>query len=119
MNSRVQRAKQLLQEITNKQPHSIAVAVAEEALSYHDVTNFFSDLLSYGCQSGMIGSLIYYSDTHRFYDNHYSEIEELRYEYEECMGEALAPSGDLKNWFAWFAFEETARKMATDLDIWC
>lgn len=28
--------------------------------------------------SGMVGSLIYYRDTHKFFDTHYAEIEEIR-----------------------------------------
>ena len=31
----------------------------------------------------MIGSLIYYKDTHNFYDEHYYEIEEIRSELQE------------------------------------
>ena len=35
---------------------------------------FFDDLFRCGCQSGFISSLIYYADTHAFYDKHYYEI---------------------------------------------
>jgi hypothetical protein len=61
--------------------------------------------------------LIYYKDTHIFYDKHYDEIEELREEYEEMVGEALKIQGDLKNFLAWFAFEEVAYKIASDWDL--
>ncbi len=30
----------------------------------------------------MIGSLIYYKDTHSFYDKYYTEIEDIRWELE-------------------------------------
>ena len=46
----------------------------------------------------------------------FSEIEDLRYEYEE-QGIDLKPQGDLMNWYAWFSFEEVARKLASELGI--
>lgn len=99
-------------------PRSIRAVVAAEALTCdNDIEGFFSDLLHYGCQSGIISSLIYYSDTHRFYDTHYHEIEQLREELENDLGISLQPKGDLKNWFAWMAFEETARKIADELEL--
>lgn len=43
-----------------------------------DIKSFFSDLMSNGCESGMINNLIYYTDTHKFYDKYYDEIEKIR-----------------------------------------
>lgn len=105
--------KEKLEGIIENEPNTIKACVAQEAIDYgcEEIETFFSDLLQHGCQSGMISSLIYYVDTHKFFDTHYDEIEELRYEYEEMLGEALKPNGDLKNWYAWFAFEEIARKI--------
>ena len=107
-----------LQHIISTLPHSLEAEVSEEALSCgYDIATFFADLLQHGCQSGMVSQLIYYSDTHAFYDKHYDEIEELRYEIEESLGHPLQPQGDLKNWYAWLAFEETARKIADEFEI--
>lgn len=102
-----------LQEIIINNPNTIKAYVAEEALSHHykDVSNFFSDLLQHGCISGMISSLIYYIDTHNFYDTYYDEIEDLRMSYESSLGKPITIKGDLKNFMAWFAFEQTAYKM--------
>lgn len=113
------RLTKKLRKISNESSLSIRKIVAQEALdhSYDDPKNFFCDLLSHGCASGMIGSLIYYRDTHKFFDLHYSEIEELRYEYEDNLGEPLQIKGDLKNFFAWFAFEETAYRLAHELEL--
>lgn len=83
----------------------------------NSIKTFFSDLLSHGCVSGMISSLVYYTDTHKFYDEYYNEIEELRKEMEECLGESILVKGDLKNFYAWFAFEETTRKLAAELEL--
>lgn len=117
MNAKQSQLKKQLLVIVNDQPNSLSAAVAQEALDYHSITDFFSDLLRYGCQSGMVCSLIYYSDTRKFYDAHYNEIENIRYELEQSFCETLKPNGDLKNWYAWLGFEETARKLADELGI--
>ncbi|PHS41580.1 MAG: hypothetical protein COA91_02055 [Robiginitomaculum sp.] len=109
--------KSALQDIINSKPSSLQVAVASEALDHEDITSFFSDLLQHGCISGMIGSLIYYIDTHKFFDKHYNEIEELRTEYQDNIGEPLQIKNDLKNFLAWFDFEETAYQMALELGL--
>ncbi len=97
--------------MANYDKDSIENNVLNEALEHDDPKVFFIDLLQHGCQSGMVGDLVYYSDTAKFYDKHYDQIEELREQYEEEAGEPLQIKGDLRNWFAWFAFEETARKL--------
>ena len=65
----------------------------------------------------MVGSLIYYSDTHSFFDTHYAEIEELRVEFEEIHGEPLPISGDLKNDLAWYAFREIAYRLLAEWEL--
>lgn len=50
----------------------------------------------------MTSCLIRYTDTRKFYDTHYFEIEELREEIEDELGQPLEIKGDLKNFFAWF-----------------
>ena len=64
----------------------------------------------------MVGSLIYYQDTHDFYEKHYDEIEEIRDELVEQGMEVCLPShNDLKNFFAWMSFEERARELYDDM----
>lgn len=75
----------------------------------------FSDLLHYGSNDGSIARLIYYKDTHDFFDTHYSEIEELRNEYEDSVGESTIIKGDLKDFMARFGYEAVARKLADTL----
>ena len=106
-----------LKKILRDEPRTLKAEVAQEALDQEDIPCFFKDLAQGGCISGMVGSLIYYSDTAKFYDKHYDEIEGLREDYEEETGEPLQAKGDLKNWFAWFAFEQTAWALASELDI--
>ena len=110
---------QKLEEISEEKSISIKKEVAKEFFnhSYNQVQDFFEDIRSNGCVSGMVTSLIYYYDTHKFFNTHYSEIEDLRYEYEEMTGCILKPQGDLMNWYAWFSYEEEARKLAIELGI--
>jgi hypothetical protein len=118
MTTKQTRIKKQLQHIIDACPNSLRSAVATEALSYEDdIESFFHDLLTNGCQSGIVATLIYYCDTHKFYDEHYHEIEQLREELEDAFGEPLRPKGDLKNWFAWLAFEETARAIADEFGL--
>ena len=111
------KVKKQLQSIIANERNSLRAAVAEETLHYDRIDSFFNDLFQHGCRSGMVSSLIYYTDTHKFFDIHYDEIETMRYELEEMFGSPLQPKGDLKNWYAWMAFEETARMLAEDLDL--
>lgn len=46
---------------------------------YSDKSGIFTDVLYHGCQSGIVGELIYYTDTVRFYKQYRSEINELLY----------------------------------------
>lgn len=118
MSSKQKRLEKKLRQIIHNTPNSLRVKVASEALNCgYDIEQFFTDLLTHGCQSGMVGSLIYYRDTHQFYDTHYNEIEALRYDLEDSFGESLRVKGDLKNWYAWVAFEETARIISDELNL--
>lgn len=109
--------KSKLQDILTSKPNSLHAAVANEALDHEDMACFFSDLLQHGCVSGMVGSLIYYADTHKFFDTNYEAIETLRDDVETNLGEPLIIKGDLKNFLAWFSFEETAYQMALELGL--
>lgn len=111
------RKKLLL--IKENQPNSLKGAVAQEALEDEtsEITSFFSGLLEHGCVSGWVNSLVWYNQTHAFYDKHYNEIEELRQDYEESLGQPMSVKSDYKNFMAWFAFEETAYQLAMELGL--
>ena len=109
--------KTQLQQIIKTDVYSLKTAVAQEALDYDNPEAFFHDLLNNGCVCGMVGSLIYYVDTRAFFDKHYDEIEGLREEYEDSTGEPIKIKGDIKNFLAWFAFEETAYQLANELGL--
>ena len=85
--------------------------MAQEALDYDNPKAFFEDLAQHGCISGMVGSLIYYHETHAFFDKHYHEIEEIRHQIQDDIGLALEAHDDLKNHLAWLAFEHRADQL--------
>lgn len=82
-----------------------------------EIEGALQDLLNHGCVSGMVGSLIYYNDTIPFAKKHIEEIMLLLEETEEETGERLKMTTPYLNWLAWFGFEETARKIADELEI--
>lgn len=84
----------------------------------------FKDLFRCGCGSGMVGYLIYYTDTIKFYKKHKTEINEL---LKDCLfnygsnspadlfgdkwdkDDPLCQDEANQNLLAWFGFEEAAR----------
>lgn len=95
------------------QHDSIARFVAREALDRptSEVVSWFTDLLNHGCQSGMVGSLVYYADTEAFFDLYYDEIMGRKINFEESTGIVIDIPYQFKNYLAWFAFEEVASEL--------
>lgn len=79
--------------------------------------SFAEDVLQHGCVSGVVSELIYYVDTHSWFDTYYDEIMELVEELEESIGEKLQWNGDMKNWYAWLSFEEVTRQLLDSGEI--
>ncbi len=91
------------------------------------IAEFMTDLNYGGCESGLAGELIYYRDTLPFYRRHRAEINALLVEALRDIGGTLSPADIFgKKWdaddplaldtinqnlLAWFAFEETARRL--------
>ena len=105
--------------------------IADEWNNYSDKKNIFTDVLNYGCQSGMVGFLICYSDTTKFYKRYQEEINSLLHDlmYEtglyppsEIFGDKwdkedpLATDDFNQNLLAWFGFEETLRKIGYNFE---
>ena len=102
--------------------------INERGQDYPDtgVEGALKDLFYGGCQSGMVGHLIYYTDTVKFFKKYRQELSALLTEMVADVGEQPADLfgdkwekedplalGDLnRNLLAWFGFEETARKLA-------
>ena len=81
------------------------------------IEQYMHDVSHHGCTSGAVGSLIYTADCHEFFDRHYDEIERLREEYQDYVGQPVCIRGDLKTQLAWFAFEECLRLLSYKLDM--
>lgn len=114
--------KQKLQKIAkndkNKLRQYVAQWILDESENYDgDIKAVINDLMQGGCVSGMVSELIYYVDTHAFFDKFYTEIEELRQDYKNNTGIDFIPKNDLKNDLAWLAFEETALNIANEIGI--
>jgi len=97
---------------------------------YDDKKALFTDILHYGCQSGMVSDLIYYSDTVRFYKQYKEEIDALLYENMSWCGDSptslfgdkwdkedpLGNDVSNQNLLAWFGFEETLRNIGMQFE---
>jgi len=115
---------------TTLQKH-VRCMVNRKAKGYDDISFFFEDLMEGGCQSGIIGELIYYTDTIKFYNKHQADIDALLQGMCEDCGcrpdelfgdkwekeDPLARDTLNMNLLAWFGFEETARNLALDAGI--
>jgi hypothetical protein len=90
------------------------------------VQGFLDDLAKGGCESGLVCELITYDQTGEFFNKHHREIGSLLASVlmetdARCPGELfrnwdnedpLAQDYTNQNILAWFAFEETARRLA-------
>lgn len=89
------------------------------------------DLLYGGCQSGMVGHLIYYTDTIKFYKKYKADIHALLRDMLDSVGggidnlfgdkwdkeDPLANDTSNQNLLAWFGFEEAARVLCNRAEI--
>lgn len=96
------------------------------------VSDFIKNILNCGCESGIVGELIYYNDTLKFYKKFQHEIMDLLSNLlrgcdcttAELFGnkwdiyDPLASGDYNQNLLAWFGFEETLRNIASGFNIW-
>lgn len=116
----------------------LAISVCEHLLDkideYNDPKNSILEILEHGCVGGAVSELIYYSDTTAYYAKHKDQINSLLYETMAECGiydlKELFGHGDVRwdkedplaldyynqNILAWFAFEETTRKIAMQFE---
>ena len=113
----------------------LAESVTEYILNkfddYGDPRNIVLEVLEHGCSSGTVDELCYYSDTTAYYAKHKEEINKLLYEtMNECgiynlkdmlrywdEEDPLALDFRNQNTLAWFGFEETMRKLASQFEV--
>lgn len=102
-------------------PRQEGLTIKEQLLKDADGDmSYIKEVAEHGCSGGSCNSLIYYKDTHAFYERHAEEIDELLQDYQDDTGvNLLAESkinGDLRNFLAWFAYEVTAQKVIDELE---
>ena len=92
---------------------------------------YLQDVTTQGCVSGMVGGLIHYSDTVKFFNYHKLEINAILTEMLDSTGcsiselfgekwdnnDPLAMEQLNQNLLAWFAYEETARAILEEQSI--
>ena len=132
MKLTLQSIKDIKANTNNKLTKSVCNYVINEWQDYSDKKNIFTDVLNYGCQSGIVGSLIYYSDTVAFYKRYKEEINEILYQTMNDCGvyspselfnekwdkeDPLANETCNQNLLAWFGFEETLRNIGLHFEV--
>ena len=100
--------------------HEVAEIImdqVEELDNDNEVLELVKEIVTYGCQSGIVSALITYSDTEKFFDNHANEIFEL---IEDMKQEGLMDMNNFelsKNNLAWFAFETIAQEIYQEMEV--
>ena len=132
MKLNLQNIKQLKQNSDNALTKKVCNYVIDKWQDYDDKTNIFTDVLNYGCQSGVVSELIYYSDTTKFFTTYRKEIASLVYDL--MVGTGLFSMKELfdkkydetdplirditnQNLLAWFGFEETLRNIGQNFEV--
>ena len=99
--------------------HEVAEIIMDqvEGLDNEEILSAVEDIVTYGCQSGIVSALITYSDTEKFFDNHSNEIFEL---VEDAKQEGIIDMNNFelsKNNLAWFAFETIAQEIYQEMEV--
>ena len=121
MNNNMETMKGQLNNIVTYGTIALKCRVAQIALdhidNYDDPQGYFEDVLQNGCQSGIVGELIYFYQTKEFFKDYCDEILDIYSVYvEEGLIQQELEHMD-SNWLAWFGFEEALRMIAEDLNI--
>ena len=88
-----------------------------EGIEDDEILSTVEEMVTYGCQSGIVSALITYSDTEKFFNNHANEIFEL---IEDMRQEGIINMNNFelsKNNLAWFAFETIAQEIYQEMEI--
>ena len=87
-----------------------------DGLENEEILSTVEEIVTYGCQSGVVSALITYSDTELFFDKHANEIFEL---VEDMKQEGIIDMNNFelsKNNLAWFAFEAIAQEIYNEME---
>ena len=79
------------------------INMLDEDASDDEVQRLLEEINEHGCSSGIVPSMIYYTDTEKFFDKYSNEIFELYNDFNEETGYTLSTID--KNSLAWFSYE--------------
>ena len=131
MKLTLQNIKSLKRDTENKLTRHVCNYIILHWNDYDEKKYIFTDVLEHGCQSGVVGELIYYCDTVRFYKQYKNEITTLLYQTMQETGlyspsdlfgdkwdkeDPLANDDFNQNLLAWFGFEETLREIGYNFE---
>lgn len=126
-----QNIEQLKNNTTSKLRKDVIDFILNEWDDCDDKKDIILNVLNYGCQSGWVGHLVYYSQTTAYYKEYQEEINELLYDTMDDCGiynpselfgdkwdkeDPLALYRYNQNLLAWFGFEETMRNFAREFE---
>lgn len=109
-------------EFTTELEKEIKEIILNNIQDYENPIDFFNDLAKYGCVSGMISEMVWFSDTVSFCKRHKEDINEKISEIMDChcitsltelLGDRFDNTDFLcigdqnQNLITWFIFEET------------
>ena len=99
--------------------HEVAEIIMDQVdgLENEEILSAVEEIVTYGCQSGIVTALITYSDTEKFFNNHANEIFEL---IEDMRQEGIIDMNNFelsKNNLAWFAFETIAQEIYQEMEV--
>ena len=69
-----------MQEETQGVKNDVINYLLENSNNNEDLQTLLEDINNYGCQSGQVNHLIYYTDTVRYFEEHKEEITEMLYQ---------------------------------------
>lgn len=100
--------KEKLNKILKETDNTLLKEVAKELLDKiedegeEETELYIQDVLTHGCSSGIVTSLIYYADTKKFFIKHMNEIFDI---LNESMQDGLRLLELDVNKMAWFGYE--------------
>ena len=97
--------------------HEVAEIIMDQVdgLDNEEILSTVEDIVTFGCQSGIVSALITYDDTELFFDIHANEIFEL---VENMRQKGIINMNNFelsKNNLAWFAFEVIAQEIYQEM----
>ena len=112
----------MLEKLMNmsKESEGIELFVIEDILDNGDndeeIKGYIENVLNYGCVSGTVSSLTYYSQTKNFFKDYFEEILEITEQVKEEYG---IDNIELNyNSLSWLTYEEIVRRIASELEIY-